>query len=825
MRTQGTIMESSQGYICFKCKENFFSHKNLIKHIKISHFFLTEYRCEQLYCFRSYKDLNGLRKHFQSQHDNLPVESLSKNTQAVSKTTNISSVTDHLSDLANFHSGSSETTSTSVPAAPQNYDLNNETNIRSFITNYMCTLYSNTSVNRSVVQFVIENTKILIDKILTHIFENFSEANVTTAKENLRYTIKNILCLFETTNSEHQRLKLLEKCESFIKPFPFTIGITTCLNRIDTSEEATLSVREARGQKVCIRTVLKKFLELPNVLNKIDYFVQSQEEISSEIVSIFQGELWKSLKSRFINKKVFPIYIFFDDFEPINPLGSRAGIYKIGGVYLSLACIPFEFASLIENIFLVQLFYSSDRARHGNKKIFESLIDDLIFLEREGIYVDRPDGIQEKIYFTLFLILGDNLGLNSILGFNESFNSDHFCRICLATKQMSQVEVDQLKFILRSKETYNSHSTNFSHGVKESCIWNVLPNFHVTNNICCDMMHDVLEGILRYDMAFVINSLIRKKYFSLDHLNERIKFFKFSKADAGNPMPQIKSDHLKKNHIVMSASEILSLTVYFSFLVGDLVPPEDEIWIFYIITVQILEMMLNRVFTTQSIAYLSILIEEHHTMFIELFKQHLRPKYHILLHYPSVIRMIGPPRHYWSMRFEGFHKLLKSTANNTASRKNLLVTLSIKQQLRLSSRLANKKGLECEKRCGPCSTVNTSHTFKNKFSNKAVSVPWVNINHVLFKKGFFLSISDDSDETDGLVTFGKIIDIIIESESIFFLLSIYVTVGFSTHFQAYEVSKLSKNTLIIHPFQSLQNNNVYNNRVLGDGRSFISMIK
>jgi len=59
-------------------------------------------------------------------------------------------------------------------------------------------------------------------------------------------------------------------------------------------------------------------------------------------------------------------------------------------------------------------------------------------------------------------------------------------------------------------------------------------------------MHDVLEGILRYDMAEIINCLIKKKYFSLEQLNERIKYLKFLKVDTGNPISSIKPEPWKK---------------------------------------------------------------------------------------------------------------------------------------------------------------------------------------------------------------------------------------------------------------------------------------
>lgn len=78
---------------------------------------------------------------------------------------------------------------------------------------------------------------------------------------------------------------------------------------------------------------------------------------------------------------------------------------------------------------------------------------------------------------------------------------------------------------LRNFENYMNDSSCLSYGIKEECIWHELPNFPVTKTVYNDLMHDFLEGILRYDMAEIINCLIKKKYFSLEQLNERIKYF------------------------------------------------------------------------------------------------------------------------------------------------------------------------------------------------------------------------------------------------------------------------------------------------------------
>jgi hypothetical protein len=131
---------------------------------------------------------------------------------------------------------------------------------------------------------------------------------------------------------------------------------------------------------------------------------------------------------------VFPICIYFDEFETGNALGFKARIHKLGAVYATLKCFPPELNSQLENIFLVQPFYSHDRIQYGNKVTFAPLINDLKTLEETGIIVIKGTS-SIKVHFILGLIIGDNLGLHSILGFTESFNANYCCRLCKVKKK------------------------------------------------------------------------------------------------------------------------------------------------------------------------------------------------------------------------------------------------------------------------------------------------------------------------------------------------------------------------------------------------------
>lgn len=125
--------------------------------------------------------------------------------------------------------------------------------------------------------------------------------------------------------------------------------------------------------------------------------------------------------------------MYFDDFEVNNPLGSHAGIQKLGAVYYSIPCFPPNVSSLVENVFTALLFHASDRIEFGNFNVFKILIDELHFLQREGLLIETKNGT-ERIYFALGLICRDTLGLNYILRFNAGFNSNFYCRLCKASK-------------------------------------------------------------------------------------------------------------------------------------------------------------------------------------------------------------------------------------------------------------------------------------------------------------------------------------------------------------------------------------------------------
>ena len=74
---------------------------------------------------------------------------------------------------------------------------------------------------------------------------------------------------------------------------------------------------------------------------------------TGDLTHFLQGSLWLlKYVPKNVGKLVIPLYLYFDEFEVGNALGSHAGEQKLGGVYVSIACLPPHLASKLSNIFV-----------------------------------------------------------------------------------------------------------------------------------------------------------------------------------------------------------------------------------------------------------------------------------------------------------------------------------------------------------------------------------------------------------------------------------------------------------------------------------------
>lgn len=102
----------------------------------------------------------------------------------------------------------------------------------------------------------------------------------------------------------------------------------------------------------------------------------------------------------------------------------------------------------------------------------------------------------------------------------ESYSATNFCRLCLISKEEVQsiFTEDHSGLIFRSKEVHTEHCKALNenpelrsiYGVKKSCALNSLEYFHCTDNYAVDIMHDLLEGVVQYELKLIFEYLVKQ---------------------------------------------------------------------------------------------------------------------------------------------------------------------------------------------------------------------------------------------------------------------------------------------------------------------------
>lgn len=248
-------------------------------------------------------------------------------------------------------------------------------------------------------------------------------------------------------------------------------------------------------------------------------------------------------------------------------------------VYYSFPCFP-EKSSKLNTVFLAFSINSADIKRHGTNECLKPLVIELKKLESSGIEIKTSTGTK-TVYFILGLILGDNLGLNTILNFAKSFSSNYYCRFCQMKKNIAQSSCRENIILLRNRINYMEDVTSNAQsetGVVSNSIFNSIPSFHVTENFSVDLMHDIFEGVCHYIFAESFLYFIKTmKYFDLNSLNIRLKSFSYLNMGKGSEKKQIIINELENRKLKLSASQMMAFCHYLPLILGDLIPHEDEV--------------------------------------------------------------------------------------------------------------------------------------------------------------------------------------------------------------------------------------------------------
>ena len=472
---------------CCICKIALSDNRQLIRHTNNAHKDKSQFQCCEENCNRSFSVLKSFINH------RYVVHSFCKNFNYLEEMPIPMEVEKESLNLIYDESddSDSDTHFANVDCLDKNAvfvgNSKHEPGVQSKIELYIAKLYAHSDMPRKRVDDIIQNTINLIKDLFASAKVKSEDCckNYNVNKKcitDIRKIIQDHSAPFEEMETEFKRLEYFRSNSTFIAPESCKLGEIESFKRKFGITRSVMTPIYA--QFIPFRIVLQKLFEIPQFYDNVFNYISSLKSQKDVITNFIQRPFWKKKVAEHPNKTILPLFLYFDDYENNNPLGSHRGISKCGAIYVSLPFLPLYWLSKVDSIILIFLFNTLDRKVFKNKIIFSKIIDEFQILKKEGIILNNPDG-KKTIHFDLALVLGDNLGVNSILGFVEGFNATYFCRFCLSKRSEIYKVTDEKNCELRSEENYvdllNVNDVKLS-GIVEDCVFNQLVGFHATKH-------------------------------------------------------------------------------------------------------------------------------------------------------------------------------------------------------------------------------------------------------------------------------------------------------------------------------------------------------
>lgn len=495
---------------------------------------------------------------------------------------------------------------------------------------------------------------------------------------------------------------------------------------------------------------------------------------------------------------------YYDELEIVNPIGSYIKKHKLGCMFFFLANVRPQFRSTFKAIHLVAVAKHQDIVKYGIDKFLTPFVEDLKDLYCDGITVSFG-GEERTIYGALLAFLADTLAAHLVGGFKESMSfSLRICRSCMITLPQVKECLVESSCLLRTPATHfeqcslllgplhEHYSTSF--GIKRLSKLEEVPSFSVINGVPHDIMHDLYEGVVPYELKLLLRHCVHAKYFTIEELNERIEGYDFG---SNSPVPIDPKLLSKPNKIRQSASQMMALSRELPLLIADTIAHDDQHWHSFLILLKICSIAVSPLCTHDTIAYLRILIEEKLFLFQQLYpEESMTPKLHYMVHYPSQIERLGPLIHSWNMRQEAKLSFVKRVSRRS-NYKNVAKTVAKKHQFWLCHQIQADSHLltprfESSKKVlsNPLSEednyIQTEllQLIPHLALDSIVEHPsWVNLQSSHLCKGVYVLLNYNLMRP----VFGKVIDIVTIEQTVVLCVLKYYGHTFHAHYNCYEI--------------------------------------
>ena len=624
---------------CFVCQAELKSSNMLVRHLRLVHGYVPgrnlRLKCVQTGCGSVFGTFSGFRKHLNTKH------------------------TEYLDQQAETDvtlNGAGEVVASNVDETPTSSEpsINSEKSTLDMCASAVAQLKA-AGLSQSTVNSFVSSMEEVFFEINSQAKDAALQCLSPQDTENKNKIEESFKQLengnpFTCLNTETKRNKHFKEKWGNVEPVEKVLGTRFDSRRNKSTGTYDQVIITDKFSYVPILETLKNILDNPELTNLFKPRHIPKEGVYTDIrdAKYFKENLLFSKEN-----DALQIQLFYDDFETANPLGSKKGIHKLGAIYFTLRNFPPIFNSALININLCALFHAQDIKRYGFNLILEPLVNDIKVLETEGLNISMSERV---IHGTIVQVTGDNLGLHGLFGFVESFSARYCCRFCLLEKTCFQTVFceDNPEVVLRTIEMHTQHCQTLqtdstlphTYGVKRTCLLNTLQYFNTSNNFFVDIMHDILEGVAQFEVKLVLQ-YIQGNFLKAEQLAGRIHAFDYGYNQQRNRPPRVKMLD-GSNDLGLNAIQSWCILRNMPLLFGDLFQTGDGYWRLLLLLLQIVNIVFSPVLSEGMTIHLKHLIIDHHQLFKQLFPQrNLLPKHHFMIHYPRIIRTIGPILHMW----------------------------------------------------------------------------------------------------------------------------------------------------------------------------------
>ena len=179
-------------------------------------------------------------------------------------------------------------------------------------------------------------------------------------------------------------------------------------------------------------------------------------------------------------------------------------------------------------------------------------MEDLNKLSSSGVNV-TVNGSTENYKGALLAFLADTLASHLLGGFKRSMSFAYRnCRTCMATSQMFREKFNSNDFQLRYTLMHLANCQRLTgplkkhyskvYGINEKSILLDVNHYSMCDwGLPHDIMHDLFEGVVQYEIKLLLLHCIKEKYFVLSEFNNWLLSFQY-----GYPVP-ITTQHLNSS--------------------------------------------------------------------------------------------------------------------------------------------------------------------------------------------------------------------------------------------------------------------------------------